>query len=106
MQDISEVRHLQEHATLVAWVIDTLNDAVAGARTSLSSMQEAMGRVAEHAGEVLSASQQGTALIETMVDPRKLLVLYNRAAAEQNAAGKEQLLLWSDELLKEVNATF
>jgi hypothetical protein len=46
------------------------------------------------------------ALIETMVDPRKLLVLYNRAAAEQNAAGKEQLLLWSDELLKQVNATF
>jgi hypothetical protein len=45
------------------------------------------------------------ALIETMVDPRKLLVLYNRAAAEQNAAGKEQLPLWSDELLKQVNAT-
>ena len=46
------------------------------------------------------------ALIETMVDPRKLLLLYNRAAAEQNAAGKEQLPLWSDELLKQVNATF
>jgi len=45
------------------------------------------------------------ALIETMVDPRKLLLLYNRAAAEQNAAGKEQLPLWSDELLKQVNAT-
>jgi methyl-accepting chemotaxis protein len=29
-------------------------------------MQEAMGRVAEHAGEVLSASQKGSALIETM----------------------------------------
>ncbi len=44
------------------------------------------------------------ALIETMLDPRKLLLLYNRAAAEQNTAGKEQLPLWSDELLKQVNA--
>ena len=44
-------------------------------------------------------------LIETMVDPRKLLMLYNRAAAERNAAGKEQLPLWSDELLKQVNAS-
>ncbi|MBI5016647.1 MAG: methyl-accepting chemotaxis protein [Deltaproteobacteria bacterium] len=62
------VRHLQEHATLVAWVIDSLNDAVAGARTSLQSMQEAMGSVAEHASEVLSASQTGSSLIETMGD--------------------------------------
>jgi hypothetical protein len=45
------------------------------------------------------------ALIETMLDPRRLLVLYNEAAAEQNAAGKEQLPLWSDELLKQVGAT-
>lgn len=44
-------------------------------------------------------------LIETMVDPRKLLLLYNRAAAEQNATGKEHLPLWSDELLKQVRAT-
>ena len=46
------------------------------------------------------------ALIDTMLDPRRLLVLYDRAAAEQNAAGKDQLPLWSDELLKQVNATF
>jgi len=45
------------------------------------------------------------ALIETMLDPRKLLVLYNRAAAEQNETGKEHLSLWSDELLKQVGAT-
>jgi hypothetical protein len=45
------------------------------------------------------------ALIETMLDPRRLLVLYNQAAAEQNAAGKEHLPLWSEELLKQVRAT-
>jgi hypothetical protein len=44
-------------------------------------------------------------LIKTMLDPRRLLVLYNQSAVEQNAAGKEQLPLWSDEALKEVNAT-
>ena len=45
------------------------------------------------------------ALIETMLDPRRLLVLYNQAAAEQNAAGKEHLPLWSEELLKQVGAS-
>ncbi len=45
------------------------------------------------------------ALIETMLDPRRLLVLYNQAAAEQYAAGKEHFPLWSDELLKQVGAT-
>lgn len=60
------VRHLQEHATLVAWVIDSLNEAVSGARASLGSMHEAMARVADHAGQVLSASLQGSAFIEDM----------------------------------------
>lgn len=44
-------------------------------------------------------------LIKTMLDARRLLVLYNQSAVEQNAAGKEQLPLWSDEVLKQVNAT-
>ena len=44
------------------------------------------------------------ALIETMLDPRCLLVLYNHAASEQNAAGKEQLPLWSDSVLAGVSA--
>jgi hypothetical protein len=44
------------------------------------------------------------ALIGTMLDPRCLLVLYNRAAAEQNAAGKAPLPLWSDEVLSGVRA--
>lgn len=60
------VRHLQEHATLVAWVIDTLNDTVSGARKSLGSMQGAMHRVRDHAGEVLRASIQGADLIQDM----------------------------------------
>jgi hypothetical protein len=42
------------------------------------------------------------ALIQTMLDPRRLLVLYNQAAAEQNRAGKAQLPLWSEEVLRPV----
>ena len=45
------------------------------------------------------------ALIDTMLDPRRLLVLYNQAATEQNAAGKDHLPLWSDELLKRIGTT-
>lgn len=44
------------------------------------------------------------ALINTMLDPRCLLVLYNRAAAEQNAAGKPPLPLWSEDILNAVHA--
>ncbi|MGB7727913.1 MAG: DUF5700 domain-containing putative Zn-dependent protease [Candidatus Acidiferrum sp.] len=44
-------------------------------------------------------------LIETMLDPRELLVLYNQAAAERNTTGKEHLPLWSEELLKQVGAS-
>jgi hypothetical protein len=44
------------------------------------------------------------ALIETMLDPRELLVLYDRAAAERNAAGTDDLPLWSDETLEQVGA--
>jgi hypothetical protein len=41
-------------------------------------------------------------LIDTMLDPRRLLLLYNQTASEQNARGKAQLPLWSEEILKEV----
>ena len=44
------------------------------------------------------------ALIDTMLDPRCLLVLYNRAAAEQNAAGKPPLPIWSEDILSAVYA--
>ena len=44
------------------------------------------------------------ALISTMLDPRCLLVLYNRAAADQNAAGKPALPLWSEDILSAVHA--
>jgi len=45
-----------------------------------------------------------SALIGTMLDPRCLLVLYNRAAAEQNAAGKPPLPLWSEDIFSAVHA--
>lgn len=44
------------------------------------------------------------ALIETMLDPRHLLVLYNQAASEQNRAGNGPLPLWSEEVLQQVKA--
>jgi len=46
-------------------------------------------------------------LIETMLDPRRLLVLYNEAATKYNASasvGTDHLPLWSAELLTEVGA--
>ena len=39
-------------------------------------------------------------LILCMLDPRQLLLAYNRAAEEQNRLGGERLPLWSDELLE------
>lgn len=44
------------------------------------------------------------ALIACMLDFRKLLASYNRAAAEQNARDGEQLPLWSTQLLAAVKA--
>jgi hypothetical protein len=44
-------------------------------------------------------------LIETMLDPRRLLLLYNKAAGDQNARAGEQLPLWSEEVLKQVSAS-
>lgn len=44
------------------------------------------------------------ALIATMLDPRCLLALYNRAAPEQNSAGGPPLPLWADEVLSAVQA--
>ena len=41
-------------------------------------------------------------LIDCMIDPRELLVKYNAAATEINSSSKEQLALWSPELLKQV----
>jgi hypothetical protein len=42
------------------------------------------------------------ALIDTMLDPRRLLLFYNQTASEQNARGKEQLPVWSEEILQQV----
>jgi hypothetical protein len=42
------------------------------------------------------------ALIQTMLDPRKLLLLYNEVASEQNASSKEKLPLWSEQVIKEL----
>ena len=43
-------------------------------------------------------------LIECMSNPPQLLVKYNESAAEENAAGKDKLPMWSHEVLKAVGA--
>jgi hypothetical protein len=43
-------------------------------------------------------------LIQTMLDPRLLLVRYNQAAREQDRRNKEPLPLWSEQLLEQVQA--
>ncbi len=57
------VRRLQEHATVVAWVIDTLNTAVAGARDGLDGIHASMARVRDHAAAVRQASEEGAAFV-------------------------------------------
>ena len=41
-------------------------------------------------------------LIECMLDPRELLLSYNRAATEMNASAKAKLALWSPELMQKI----
>jgi hypothetical protein len=43
-------------------------------------------------------------LTEALVDPRKFLVLYNQAAAEQNRGHANDLAVWSPEVLKKLDA--
>jgi len=43
-------------------------------------------------------------LIDCMLDPRELLARYNEAARELNRRNKEQLALWSPELLQKINS--
>ena len=44
------------------------------------------------------------ALTDAMIDPRKLLLLYNRAASEQNGRQERWSALWSSELLAKLQA--
>ncbi len=54
---------------------------------------------------VVIEKREGRAkLIECMSDPRRLLATYNRVAAELNAKEKQQLALFSPELLSRIGA--
>jgi hypothetical protein len=53
-------------------------------------------------GQLVEQRYGRAVLVECMSDPRQLMLKYNQAAAEQNAAGKEKLPLWSPELLQAV----
>jgi len=94
-----------------AFFMDTLNgkfpnrDAIDEKAGSFFGQQGPWYTVGYKMAVVVEKRFGRAALIETMPDPRRLLVLYNQAAAEQNAAAKEHLPLWSAELLKQVGAT-
>ncbi len=55
-------------------------------------------------GQVVEKHFGRAVLIECMADPAQLLAKYNEAAAEENAAGKDKLPVWSPEVLKAVGA--
>lgn len=44
-------------------------------------------------------------LIDCMLDPRQLLARYNQAAMELNQREKQNLALWSAELLQKIGAS-
>jgi hypothetical protein len=56
-------------------------------------------------GQVVERHFGRAVLIECMSDPARLLAKYNEGAAEENAAGKEKLPMWSPEILKAVGAS-
>jgi len=60
------VRKLQEHATLLGWVIDTLAESVRGSRDGLRTMGDAGERVWQRAERVREASSQGLAFMDTL----------------------------------------
>ncbi len=60
------VRRLQEHATLLAWVIDTLDQAVAGAHEGLDRMEAAAKRVRDRAGAVRDMGADGMLAVDDL----------------------------------------
>ncbi len=60
------VRRLQEHATLLAWVIDTLDHAVAGAHEGLDEMGAAAKRVRDRAAAVREMSADGMMAVDDL----------------------------------------
>jgi CubicO group peptidase (beta-lactamase class C family) len=96
--------------TVNAFFLDVLNgtfasrDAIDEKATSFFGIQGPWYTVGYKMAVMAERRFGRAALIETMLDPRRLLVLYNQAATEQNRAGGPRLPLWSDELLEQLNA--
>lgn len=83
----------------------TDNDAIETKGTSFFGNHQGPWYTVGYKMAVIVEKRYGrAALIGTMLDFRCLLVLYNQAAAEQNAASKERLPLWSESVLSQVNA--
>jgi hypothetical protein len=81
------------------------DDAVNAKGSSFFGSHQGPWYTVEYKMAVMVERRYGrTVLIRAMLDYRCLLALYNQAAAEQNAAGKQQLPLWSATVLSHVDA--
>ena len=53
------VRYLQEHATLVAWLIDNFDNTAIEVEKSIATFRTSSGKVGERGAEVLEGSRTG-----------------------------------------------
>jgi hypothetical protein len=93
-----------------AFFLDALNgkfadqDAIEEKASSFYGVQGPWYTVGYKMAVIVEKRFGREALIETMLDPRHLLVLYNQAASEQNRGGNGPLPSWSEDVLKQVQA--
>lgn len=79
-------------------------DAIAARASSFFGVQGPWYTVGYRMAVLVEQRFGHDAVLEAVLDPRRLLELYNRAAAERNAQGHLHLPLWSDEVLERVAA--
>jgi hypothetical protein len=82
----------------------TAQEADARGMTFYGSAQGAWYTVGYRMAVMVEKGLGRQALLETMLDPRLLLVRYNRLAAAQNQAGGPPLPLWSEAILAKIQA--
>lgn len=67
------VRYLQEHATLVAWLIDNFDQAAKDANRLLEEIRRSAGEVSDRGARVLEGSRTGLDFVNTIGESTKTL---------------------------------
>lgn len=67
------VRYLQEHATLVAWLIDNFGNAAVEANEQLGKIRVSAAEVSARGGQVLEGSRRGQAFVDGIGKSAKAL---------------------------------